>query len=314
MGNNRLMKSLALLMLLLVTGCSLSGERPALPPPPGAEVASGSPALEADPQPAPESMPPLEGSEPEAGASPAGPLTEGTWDLWTGPLLPWRAAVLGLLTRDGNPLELTAEENQALRQALLQRGVATEMLDFRLSRLYLLNPEQWPKSDAGPMGPRNQAPEELLLEQVEKVLPELAVAAGGAKAEAAPYPQALQEQRRHLESGTVPALDTSSEPPQWHQDFAEDASHDLRHVNATLTILLTPLEGQAAAQARAELLAMKEPLQELQESWTTLTRLATKTADREQKVHDLATEEQTRPVDMVQVNDGAARWMERNLR
>lgn len=279
------MRVLGLLVLFLLAACS----------PQATPTGESSPPLPPPPVPA----------SPEA-ASPSGPLTEDAWKVWKGPVLAWRAAVLGLLTDESDPLGLADEERRTLLRTLMRRGVATEMVDFRVARLHAAAPEGWPDSEE-PV-PWDQAPEDLLLSALD------ALPASAPAAEPEPYPAALLERKQRLEGDTVDRLERSEDPPAWEESMPEGATRDLRQVAVALPDIMAPLQGEAAARAHAELRAMREPLVELQGAWEELTRLALATPERRQQVAARAETLAAGPVDLQQVNDAVAVWMEKTLR
>lgn len=240
----------------------------------------------------------------DAGAPGSLPASPGPLEP-TAPLVT-RSAALLLLTDASNPLRLTPQEKAELVELLDMQSDARDRWNFRMTRLYVAtNGQGWlPVRDVSGSPPSNRHPEVLLLETIQELRPKLAEAAGGARQEAAPYPDVLQD--GHAED---PTAAYESEPAAWEEDVPADRRQEVFTLALILPSVVEPLQGAQAAAALAELEAMEAPLRKVAEAWERILEIGTATEERKVTVASKALDLARKPQDWDAVRRQAGEWL-----
>lgn len=236
---------------------------------------------------------------PPEDARPMGPLTRSMWSHWDGDILPWRAATYQLVFDVDNPLGLSPDEQKKAMDGLMRWKPAHGRYMFRMAELYELGKDRWPEGSEGHLGGARQAPEEFLIAQIDRTLPELRKQAAGARAEAKPYPEKLAKLKQADKIEMFPTI------PSWEKTVPREQQLDIAPLGVVLPGLARDWQGEQAARAAAELEAMKVALDEQIEGWDTLHSVATAKPERVARIRERAEQLASGKVDMMAVYESA---------
>lgn len=265
-------------LLLLLPACTAAPTAPDATPRPGASAGSVAPSG------APS------GAVPGSGTSPAAmrPRSPATRDV----------ALLELIAAPDNPLQLTPEEKEAVRQRLRWIADSHERTNFRKRTIQRAVPELWrPATKPGVSKERDA--EDAFLADAATAEAELRQKAGGGFGPAVPLPSHLPQ---------------PGAPPEEMPD--EDVSADQKAIDAVdlqmLGVLLTELPQEATPeQARKlvpELVSLQEYVKDLQGQYELLRKLVLTTPQREQAVEARAGQIPWEAVDLSVAQTRAMEW------
>lgn len=297
------MRWITLLLMLTLPACT-SPAGPAGAPPASPRAAATPAAPGGAPSP---------GGSPTAGyeaqiqiLGPSAVLSRRLQEVWPdSPTLPFRVALLEALSDQGNPLGFTDAELAKVDWDLRVYSLEGDRLDFRMTRLNALSNEGWEKNSSGLNVQRAPVAEEVLIAAIDPAVEDLTKKAGGAKAEASRLPEDLQAQPDQ------PLRPMREAPADWQEGIPETEEISSAYLAALLPEWVEGLEGQKAAQAAAELEALKKTLQARRDALGQLVELAVANPDRQKKVVDRATQLQDEEaVDLAEAEEAAVKWLE----
>lgn len=254
--------------LLALTGCP--GKAPDSPPPsPTASVASASPAS----------------------ASPVATPTSAGLDQ-----IRRRGVALQALLDPADPLKLDAGEKETVAKQLRLLDLDRDRYEFREAEIYGALKGVWrPGEDVAP--PPGATPEGTFAVNAKAARAKLEARAGTAKAEAAPYPAALQQPRTTL------GADDPDGP--WESVVPSEQRQMLPALPQLLDEVAPQLTPEQAARALAELALVEDLAREQELAWKELLLVveAGKRGDALRKAGETAGE-----MDLIPLLDRSIAW------
>lgn len=176
-----------------------------------------------------------------------------------------RALALQAVADPANPLKLDAKEMTELSDSLRRLEMYRDRYDFRMAEAYASLKDYWRKGeDIAP--PPGATPEGTFAVNAAKARTALAARAGGAKAQAAPYPAELQQPRT--------SLDPDAPDGPWDGVVAGEQRHTLQALPQFMEEVAPQLSPEQAAHALAELDQLEVLAREQEAAWKNVVSIA----------------------------------------